>query len=93
MINDLDRSVVFHRIPSKIHILSDGALRNRLKLLMNHGKSFVKRVVRVCNFGLYTVNINFAFIHFVNSEKTFHQCRFTGTVFSHQCVDRSGADP
>ena len=93
MINDLDRSVVFHRIPSKIHILSDGALRNWLKLLMNHGKSFFQRVIRVCDLRLDAVDIDLAFIHFIDSEKTFHQCRFSGTVLSHQCVDRSGANP
>ena len=91
MVHNLKRAIFFKRISSKVHILGNRAGRNRLKLLMHHGKSFVKGVVGVCNLRFHAVDEDLAFIHFVDTEQAFHQCRLTGAVFPHQCMNGAGA--
>ena len=60
---------------------------------MDHSDAVAHGVFRA--FYMYTLAVNpdFSRVRGVNSHQYFHQCRFTGAVFSHQGVNFSGPDP
>ena len=89
MVNRFDWSIRFYRIPADINVFTDAALWNWLQFLMHHGDTFVQCIQRVQNLDLFSLIVDLAFIHVVNTKHTFHQGGFTCTIFSHQCVYRA----
>ena len=87
MIDDLHRSDLLHRIPAAENILRDTSLRNRLKLLMHHGDSLVQRIIRIDDVHFLTLINDLARIHLVNTKQALHQCGFSRTIFSHECMN------
>ena len=74
VINDRDRPDLLCGIASDEDVLADGALRDRLQLLMDHGDTAVQRVQRTVDLHLLALIDDLALIHVVNTEHAFHQC-------------------
>ena len=74
VINDRDRPDLLCGIASNKDILANGALRDRLQLLMDHGDTAVQRVQRTVDLHLLTLIDDLTLIHVVNAEHAFHQC-------------------
>ena len=81
-----------YRETSHVHILRDVTCRYRLQLLMHHGNTLRHRIIRVCNRRLLAIQVNFTFIHVIDTEKALHQCGLSGTIFSHECVNCTRAN-
>ena len=83
MIDHLDRSNFFHREASQEQVLCHASCRNRLQLLMYHCDTKLHRLIRIVYLDLLSIHIYFSGIHLVDTEQTFHQCRFSRSVFPH----------
>ena len=64
-------------------------MRDRVEFLMDHGDPQVQCVFGVGDVDGFSIEFDFAVIGMVKAEKTFHQCRFTGSVFTHQRMNGS----
>ena len=80
----------FHWIPSQPDIVCYCSFGNLVKLLMHHGYTILKSVFGICKIKLFTLKEKFPFILLINTEKTFHKSRFTGSVFTHKRMNCSG---
>ena len=60
-----------------------------LKLLVNHGNAHFQCFHGVMDGNLFAVKEDFAFVHLIDAEHTFHKCGFTGTIWTDQRQDPS----
>ena len=92
MVNDGDEAEeLLQRVAAEEDILSYRSRRDRLKLLMHHCDTHFQRAHWVCNVDRLSVEKDFALIHLINAEHTFHKRRLAGAVFAHERMDGSGA--
>ena len=90
MVDDGDGSVFLGGIAPNVDILADGTLRDGLQFLMHHGNAPVKRVQRAFDLDFFTLVNDFAFIHVIDAEHTFHQGGFARAILAHQRMDGAG---
>ena len=79
------------RSSSGLHA-QDDVLRHRQvghlhEMLMHHANTLCDGIQRIGNVCLFPVDINFALLMRLQSKQDFHQCRFTGAVFSYQGME------
>ena len=79
-------------VAAHVDVLADAPLRDGLELLVDHGNAPVQRVQGTLDLDLLALVDNLALVHVVNAEHALHQCGLTRAVFSHQRVDRAGAE-
>ena len=61
-------------------------MRLRIQLLMDHGNTTVQSIYRTFCLIRFSFKLHRSCILFDESDHTFHQCGFTCTVFSQQCM-------
>ena len=79
-------------IAAQPDVVHDGALQSLVQLLVHHGNSVVQGVPAVFEVDLLALQENRAAVLAVNTEETFHQRGFSGTVFAHEGVNRAAVD-
>ena len=80
------------RVAAQEDILSDGPRRNRLEFLMHHGNAHFQCFHGVMDGNFFAVKEDFAFVHLIDAEHALHECGFSRAVFSHEGVNRAGAE-
>ena len=81
---------LLHGIAAQEDVFAHGAGGDGLQLLVHHGDALGERVHRVSDGHGLSVHADLARVHLVDAEHAFHQSRFTGAVFAHQGVNRTG---
>ena len=72
-------------------VFADASLRNRRKLLMDHGNTRVERFQCIFKVDLFAFENNLARSRWMDTDQAFHQRRLARAVLAHQGVDRAGA--
>ena len=72
-------------------VFTDASLRNRRKLLMDHGNTRVERFQCIFKVDLFAFENNLARSRWMDTDQAFHQRRLARAVLAHQGVDRAGA--
>ena len=92
MVNHLQGAEVIYRKSAQIHIFRNRTGKYRLQLLMYHRYAFFHRFVRIVDFHLFPVQVDFSLIHLINAEKAFHQGGLSCTIFPHKGMDCTRTD-
>ena len=77
---------LFHGIAAHKDVFRHAALGDGLQLLVHHGDAQVKRHQRILDLNLLPLVKDFALVHPVDAEQTFHQRRLSCAVLPHQGV-------
>ena len=75
------------RKPSQENVLSDGQIRHRVQLLMDGRHTLFLHISGIVCGDFLSEDIYLALIGRIHSVDTFDQCRFAGTILTHQYVD------
>ena len=90
VVDHRDGTELFGGVASHINIFADAALRDGLQFLMHHGNAPVQRIQRAFDLDFFTLVNDFAFIHVIDAEHTFHQGGFARAILAHQRMDGAG---
>ena len=88
----IDFFLIYHdaahfRVTSEPEIIHDVSFERLVQFLVNHCNSIFKSFFRILEINLFSLQLNLATVFVINSEKAFHQCWLSGSIFTHQCMD------
>ena len=75
------------RVPPQEQVINHTALQALVQFLMHHCNSVFQRGFRAGKTDLLAIEENLALILLISTEQTFHQCRFSRSVFPYKSVN------
>ena len=73
-------------------ILGNREMRHEVELLMDHSDAALLRVERAVELDLFALVDDLSAVFFIDTVEHLHQCRFSRSVFTNQCVNLTIAD-